>query len=101
MKSIKPYPAEMELPPIQTVNEVNFAGYHSYADYLRFTFEEQLENYKRICFQNESCPFPLPPKNFRKDIQSDLQYGRRCEVYPAPFDVRLPRKHKIIKRFLQ
>lgn len=62
MKNIKPYPTEEELPPIQTVNELDFAGYYSYADYLRFTFEERLEIIKGHVFRMSPTPSRLHQK---------------------------------------
>lgn len=94
MKNIKPYPTEEELPPIQTVNEVDFAGYYSYADYLRFTFEERLEIIKGQVFRMSPAPSRLHQRiltNVFGPIYNTLK-GKHCQVYTAPFDVRLAKK---------
>ncbi len=36
MKNIKPYPTEEELPPVKTVNVVDFSAAYSYAEYMPF-----------------------------------------------------------------
>jgi len=93
-KNIKPYPTEEELPPIQTVNEVDFAGYYSYADYLRFTFEERLEIIKGHVFRMSPAPSRLHQRaltNIFGPIYNILK-GKHCQVYTDPFDVRLAKK---------
>lgn len=47
---MKPYPTEEELPPISSLNEIDFSAIYSYADYMRFAFEERLEIIKGHIF---------------------------------------------------
>lgn len=94
MKNIKPYPTEEELPPIQTVNEVDFAGYYSYADYMRFEFEERLEIIKGRIFSMSPGPNRIHQQisgQIFGPIYNILK-GHKCKVYTAPFDVRLAKK---------
>ncbi|NDC40837.1 MAG: Uma2 family endonuclease [Chitinophagia bacterium] len=68
---------------------------YSYADYLRWTFEERVELIKGKLF-----PMSAPGRVHQKlsgylflRLGNHLQ-GHPCELYAAPFDVRLPRKTK-------
>ncbi|GAA4201208.1 Uma2 family endonuclease [Pedobacter jeongneungensis] len=94
MKNIKPYPTEDELPPIKTVNEVDFSAKYSYADYLRFEFEERLEIIKGYIFRMSPAPSRIHQgvlTNIFGPIYNILK-GKPCHVYTAPFDVRLAKK---------
>ncbi|MGM9479048.1 Uma2 family endonuclease [Pedobacter sp. GSP4] len=94
MKSNKPYPTEEELPAIKTLNEVDFSGYYSYADYMRFTFDERLEIIKGHLFKMSPAPSRLHQgvlTNIFGPIYNILK-GKQCNVYTAPFDVRLTKK---------
>ncbi|WP_293303731.1 Uma2 family endonuclease [Pedobacter sp. UBA5917] len=96
MKNMKPYPTEDELPPIKTVNEVDFSAYYSYADYMRFEFEERLEIIKGRIFKMSPAPSRIHQKilgRIHNPIYNILK-GHNCEVYMAPFDVRLAKKSK-------
>ncbi|MBC6111511.1 Uma2 family endonuclease [Pedobacter fastidiosus] len=96
MKTIKPYPTEEELPPITTVNEIDFSATYSYADYMRFEFEERLEIIKGHLFKMSPAPARLHQRIFGRiynPIYNCLK-GQLCEVYSAPFDVRLARKNQ-------
>jgi len=94
MKNIKPYPTEEELPLIHTVNEVDFAAYHSYADYMRFAFDERLEIIKGHLFKMS----PAPSRQHQGILTNifgpiyNILKGKPCNVYTAPFDVRLAKK---------
>ncbi|KQM77093.1 restriction endonuclease [Pedobacter sp. Leaf216] len=91
MKNLKPYPTEEELPPVKTVNEVDFSAQHSYADYMRFEFKDRLEIIKGYLFKMSSAPSRIHQKlsgRIYVSIYNALN-GCKCEVYSAPFDVRL------------
>jgi len=47
---MKPYSTEEELPPISSLNEIDFSAIYSYADYMRFAFEDRLEIIKGHIF---------------------------------------------------
>lgn len=67
---------------------------YTYADYFMWQFEERVELIKGKIFKMS----PAPNRNHQKI--SGLMYLRlatflehkQCEVYSAPFDVRIPRK---------
>ncbi|MEH3115643.1 Uma2 family endonuclease [Pedobacter terrae] len=94
MKNIKPYPTEDELPPVKTLNEIDFSAVYSYADYMRFEFEERLEIIKGYIFRMSPAPSRVHQKisgRIYVPIYNALN-GHQCEVYSAPFDVRLAKK---------
>ena len=69
---------------------------YTYADYLKWTFDERVELIKGRIFQMS----PAPGTNHQR-LSSYINYeiykyllGKKCEVFHAPFDVRLPRKSK-------
>jgi Uma2 family endonuclease len=67
---------------------------YSYADYLRWTFEDRVELIKGKIFHMS----PGPNRSHQKVSASlgnkmyNFLDGHPCEVYFAPFDVRLPSK---------
>lgn len=71
-------------------------GRYTYADYLKWTFEEQVELIKGKIFKMSPAPKRVHQK-ISIDIASKLYNylkGKPCQVYDAPFDVRLPVKSK-------
>ena len=69
---------------------------YTYADYLQWTFKERVELIKGKLFKMSPAP-----NRKHQDISSYLHgelynflKGKKCKVYSAPFDVRLPRKTK-------
>src|SRR5712675_987740 len=69
---------------------------YTYADYLQWKFEERLELIKGKIFKMSPAPAP-----FHQRVVSNLNgifYNalkkKNCQIYPAPFDVRLPVKNK-------
>ncbi|MGN8059942.1 Uma2 family endonuclease [Pedobacter sp. 22163] len=94
MKNIKPYPTQEEQPPIKTFNEVDFSATYSYADYMRFEFEERLEIIKGYILKMGPAPSRIHQKisgRISNPLYNALN-GKKCEVYTAPFDVRLAKK---------
>lgn len=94
MKNIKSYPTEEGQPPFKTLNEVDFSATYSYADYMRFEFEERLELIKGYIFKMRPAPSRIHQKisgRIYVPIYNALN-GHKCEVYSAPFDVRLAKK---------
>lgn len=92
----KPYPTEEEQPLFSTLNEVDFSAIYSYADYMRFAFDERMEIIKGRLFQMSPAPSRYHQKSFGSIHNSLYNFleGQKCEVYGAPFDVRLPKKSK-------
>lgn len=79
------------------LNEPDFAyeGRYTYADYLKWTIEERLELIKGKIFRM-SAPNRLHQKLLGKLYVPFALFleKQKCQVYLAPFDVRLPRKSK-------
>ena len=69
---------------------------YTYADYLKWTFEERLELIKGKLFKMSPAPNRVHQKlsgEIFRELSNYLK-GKPCEAYSAPFDVRLPRKSK-------
>lgn len=69
-------------------------GRYTYADYLKWTFDEQVELIKGKIFKMSPAP-----KRIHQEVSGDLFVyfknfltKKKCKVYVAPFDVRLPIK---------
>ncbi len=69
---------------------------YTYADYLKWQFEERLELIKGKIFKMAPAP-----GSFHQNVTGDIFYyirgylqNKTCKVFVAPFDVRLPRKPK-------
>jgi len=74
--------------------DLDLSQEYSYADYLQWTFEERLEIIKGKIFKMSPAPSRLHQKlsgEIFLELANFLK-GKSCEVYSAPFDVRLPRK---------
>ncbi|AYQ34010.1 Uma2 family endonuclease [Runella sp. SP2] len=76
---------------VMTFEELDLNGTYSYADYLKWTFEERLELIKGKIFNMSPTPARRHQKISRQLFTpiSNVLDGKRCEVYSAPFDVRL------------
>lgn len=74
-----------------TFNDLDPNGIYTYADYLKWTFDERIELIKGKIFNMS----PAPARRHRKISGklftpiSNFLDGKPCEVYSAPFDVRL------------
>ena len=86
--------------------DLDLSQEYSYADYLQWTFEERLELIKGKIFKMSPGPNRMHQK-LSGEIFRELSIflkGKSCEVYAAPFDVRLPhlsRKEKEIITVVQ
>jgi Uma2 family endonuclease len=86
----------MEIKKPDTVNEPDLEyGNYSYADYLTWQMEEVVELIKGRIFKKAAAA----PKRIHQKVSVELSFrltgflkGKKCEVYSAPFDVRLPKK---------
>lgn len=67
---------------------------YSYADYLRWTFEERVEIIKGKFFNMSPAPVRIHQEVSVRllTLFSNYLQGKKCKVYHAPFDVRLPGK---------
>ena len=80
---------------ITSLSQLDPNGSYTYADYLNWKFEEYIELIKGKIF-----PMAAPSRVHQK-VSSNLHYELRrfyvhspCDVYAAPFDVRLKRIDK-------
>lgn len=76
--------------------DLDLSREYSFADYLKWTFEERLEIIKGKLFKMSPAPNPA-----HQLLSVELTYqlakflrNRTCRVFTAPFDVRLPRKSR-------
>jgi Uma2 family endonuclease len=71
-------------------------GTYSYADYLKWQFDEQIELIKGKLYRMSPAPKRMHQRasgNLSFAIRQYMQ-DRGCQVYDAPFDVRLPVQNK-------
>jgi Uma2 family endonuclease len=79
---------------IRDINQLDLNGTYTYADYLLWQFEERLELIKGKIFKMS----PAPNRNHQVILGNlHLPIGsffknHYCQVFLAPFDVRLPKK---------
>jgi Uma2 family endonuclease len=69
---------------------------YTYADYLKWKFEEQVELIRGKIFKMTPAPAPRHQQISIK-LSSRIFYfleKKKCQVFSAPFDVRLPTKNK-------
>lgn len=69
---------------------------YTYADYLEWNFEERLELIRGRIFKMSPAPAPVHQEvsgNTYVQLHRLLK-KKKCKVYAAPFDVRLPVKNK-------
>lgn len=79
---------------ITDINQLDFDKIYTYADYLQWELDERVELFKGRIFKMS----PAPSRK-HQDISRELTlaFGKifqnhPCNLYVAPFDVRLPRK---------
>jgi Uma2 family endonuclease len=79
-----------------TLTDLDINKTYTYADYFKWKFEERVELIKGRIFSMSPAP-----NRMHQQLSGDLYYllriyleGKKCNVYSAPFDVRLPRKSK-------
>jgi Uma2 family endonuclease len=76
--------------------DIDLNRLYTYADYYKWTFEERVELIKGKIFKMSPAPGSVHQRVssvLHVAIGSYLINGR-CEVFSAPFDVRIPRKTK-------
>lgn len=77
---------------ITDINQLDLNGTYSYADYLKWQFDDFVEIIKGKIYKMSPAPLRYH-QQISVRITSDIdQYLRRkkCRVYSAPFDVRFP-----------
>ena len=82
--------------------DLDLSKEYTYADYLKWTFEDRLELIKGKLFKMSPAPSRIHQKLsviLTREL-ADYLKGKPCEIYVAPFDVRLPRKSKEDKEII-
>jgi Uma2 family endonuclease len=74
-------------------SDLDLSKSYTYADYLKWQFDERLELIKGKIFKMSPAPSSTHQDIVAKVSGELYQYlkGKPCKVYPAPFDVRLSR----------
>ena len=77
---------------ITDISQLDPNGTYTYADYLKWQFDESVELIKGKMYRMSPAP-----KRKHQDASVNLEYAllqyfeyKQCKVYDAPFDVRLP-----------
>ena len=76
---------------ITNINDLDLNGSYTYADYLLWQFSERLEIIKGKIFKMSPAPSSSHQRISMK-LTRELDryfYGLNCEIFVAPFDVRL------------
>ena len=75
--------------------DLTYSNY-TYADYLKWRFDEQVELIKGKIFKMSPAPMRIHQEISREISIRIFNFlnGKKCEAYSAPFDVRLPVKSK-------
>lgn len=87
----------MNTKTITDLSQLDLNGVYSYADYLRWRLEERIELIKGKIFRMSPAPSSRHQRISREFLRVLLNFfntGSPCEVFSAPFDVRLLDKTK-------
>ncbi len=78
------------------LSDLDLNGTYTYADYFKWKFEERVELIKGKIFKMSPAPSPSHQKLvFFIHVRLDsFLTGKPCQVFEAPFDVRLAQKTK-------
>lgn len=97
MKEVRKYKsAEEESPVISKVSEIDMSSTYSYANYLKWQFDERLELIKGKVFEMSPAPSVSHQRVLLRlaiIFEKVLKY-KSCETFIAPFDVRFPDQSK-------
>lgn len=77
---------------VKNINELDLSKRYSYADYLTWRFKERVELIKGKIFKMSPAP-NLKHQRISGDIFYEIKTfikQTKCQVFHAPFDVRLP-----------
>ena len=77
---------------ITNINQLDFSKEYTYADYLTWQFQERVELIKGRIFKMSPAPnrkHQYISSYLHGELYIHLK-GKSCQVYSAPFDVRLP-----------
>jgi Uma2 family endonuclease len=89
--------------PNMEVKEPDMAGSYTYADYMNWWWEERVE-----LIQGKIYKMPPAPRSSHQRVSGELfreianfLFKKKCKVFSAPFDVRLPHTTKRDNRDIQ
>ena len=94
VKKVKEYRIHDQ--PVEDISVLEPEATYSYADYLKWNFEERVELIKGKLFKMSPAPgrgHQEVNRNLMIELGSFLK-GKLCKVYSAPFDVRFPHSRK-------
>lgn len=80
--------------PITDINQLDLSKTYTYADYLQWKLDEYVELFRGKVMRMSPAPLRRHQRivgRIFSDIERHLR-NRPCDVYIAPFDVRLPKK---------
>ena len=82
--------------------DLDMEGTYSYADYFAWDFLERVELIKGKIFKMNPAPglWHQRVSSRLHNVLFNFLQDKKCEVFSAPFDVRLPRKSKNDKDIL-
>jgi Uma2 family endonuclease len=82
--------------PITDISQLDPDGKYSYADYLLWKFKERVELIRGRLFRMTPAPNTHHQRIAGLLTAQAVNFFQRkpCQVFPAPFDVRLPRKQQ-------
>ena len=78
---------------ITKLSQLDLSKSYSYADYLTWKFQERLELIKGKIFKMSPAPRRIH-QEISRDLLTEMNFflkGKQCNVFSAPFDVRLPK----------
>lgn len=80
---------------ITNINQLDLNKTYTYADYLLWKFKERIELFRGRIFKMSPAPARIHQKILLNITRTFDQYFQKhsCELYFAPFDVRLPNKN--------
>ncbi len=83
---------------ITNINDLDFSKQYTYADYLTWQFDERVELIRGWISRMSPAPLVIHQRLSTKLIYQIENYlkNKKCEVFAAPFDVRLINKRKKI-----
>lgn len=82
---------------ITSINQLDLNKTYSYADYLLWRIQEKIELFKGKIFAMSPAPSVNHQKISRKmmlKLGNHLEGRDCCELFSAPFDVRIPRQSR-------
>ena len=91
-KGTTPKDYTIDEPVIREFKEIDLSGTYSYANYLKWEFEERVELIKGKIYKMSPAPGPSH-QLYSGDIFGELYIyfkDKPCQIFSAPFDVRFP-----------